>query len=117
MPNDIDPSLLPDSWKKPEPPVVSGDRIGDKIPACDFANPADLESWYGNFGFCDAFRKVVLSNCTEIERAKATAASEKVSETRLADLARTNDAYVDFLITHLEGRRLREAMVREPAGA
>ena len=82
----------------------------DRIPLCDTSNPADLEAWFGNFGYADHFRKVVLANCKEIIRAKAT---EKVTEARIDDLARISDFYVDFLIQCLDGRRLREQNVRD----
>ena len=81
-----------------------------RLPMCDTSNPADLEAWFGNFGYADYFRKVVLASCKEIARAKAT---EKLSEAKLDDLAHTSDNYVDFLIQCLEGRRLREQNVLE----
>lgn len=93
-----------------------GDRLAKPIPAIDTTNPAISESWFGPFGFYEYFRKVVLSNAREIERAKATAAESKTSESRLDDLAHTNSAYVSFLIEGLEGRRVREELVREKIG-
>ena len=82
-----------------------------EFPGCDTSDPASLEAYYGNFGFAEHIRKVVLANCREIERAKAIARAEKVSEARLDDLCRLNSAYVQFLIEHLAGRTLRERNV------
>lgn len=80
------------------------------LPTCNTSDPADLEAWYGNFGYADHFRKVVLSNCAEIIRASAT---DKLSEARIDQLAHTHDLYVDFLIQCLNGRRMREQNVRD----
>lgn len=82
----------------------------DRIPLCDVTDPADLEAWFGPFGYADHFRKVVLSNCAEIIRARTT---EKLTEARLSDLSHTDEFYVDFLIQCLNGRRLREQNVRD----
>lgn len=95
--------------------ATDGDRVRDRLPECDTLNPAELEAFYGNFGYADHFRKVCLSNCREIERARATAREQKVSEARLDDLARTSDTYIDYLIVNLNGRRLREEEVRNLA--
>lgn len=78
----------------------------------DENDPASLEAWFGNYGHAEAFRKVVLARCREQERARAVVRGEKLSEARLDDLARTSDAYVDYLIATLNGRRLREENVR-----
>lgn len=91
----------------------SGDRLGDRLPSCDTEDPAQLEAWFGSFGFSDHWRKVVLSNCREVIRATFALKNEKVSEARLDDLSRTHNNYLDFLIENLEGRRLREKMARE----
>lgn len=80
----------------------------DRLPVCDTANPADLEAWFGPFGYADHFRKVVLASCREVARAQAT---EKLTEAKLDDVAHTSDRYVDFLIECLNGRRLREQNV------
>ena len=85
-----------------------GDRIGERIPAIDLTNPAEVEAFYGNFSFCDHWRKVVLSNCKEIVRAKYELAGVKITESRIEDLARTHDIYMDFLIDGLKGRTVRE---------
>jgi hypothetical protein len=81
------------------------------VPDFDFNDPAQLEALYGNFGFSDHWRKCILANCREIERAKALNANEKITEARLDDLARLHPSYVDFLIEHLAGRALRERNV------
>jgi hypothetical protein len=80
------------------------------LPVCDTSDPASLEAFFGNYGYADHFRKVVLSNCAEIIRAEAT---EKISEARIDQLAHIHPLYVDFLIQSLNGRRLREQNVRE----
>ena len=92
-------------------PVEMGDRLGDRLPDCDMNNPADLESWYGPFGYADHWRKVVLANAREIVRATNALGGEKLSEARIDDRARTSDSYLTFLTTHLEGRRKREENV------
>ena len=88
-------------------------EVVDTLPACNTNDPADLEAWFGNFGFSDHFRKVVLASCKEVERAKAVERNEKITVDRLDDLARTSDAYVSFLVENLNGRRLREQNVRD----
>lgn len=90
-----------------------GDRIGEKLPTIDFNNPAELESWFGPFGFFDYYRKVVLSNCQEIVRASAAMQNMKLTESRIDAMAHTHGLYLDFLIDGLKGRRKREKMVRE----
>jgi hypothetical protein len=113
-----DPEKVPDTLKaQPKAPVEGGDRLGERMPECDTDNPAELEAWYSAWGFADHWRKVVLANCREIERARAAARNEKLSEARIDDRARTSDPYVDFLITHLQGRRLREAAILGRMGA
>jgi hypothetical protein len=106
-----DPEKVPDTLKASKPAPDIADRIGEKLPLCDTENPADLEAFYGPGGFVEPLRKIVLSNCREIERAKAIAENLKTTESRLDDLAHINSAYVDFIIAHLEGRRLREENV------
>ncbi len=94
----------------------SGDRLGDNLPDCDTNDPGSLEAWYAPYGFCESYRKVVLSNCREIVRASAALAGQKISEARIDDLARTHANYLDFLAVHLQGRRLREKMIRGAMG-
>lgn len=81
------------------------------IPQCDVKNPADLEAWYGNFGFFDHWRKIVLANTREIERARAVLEDRKITESRLDDLARMHPRYTEFLECHLYGRMQREKNV------
>lgn len=90
------------------PPLKPGIGTIARIPTCDTSNPADLEAWFGNYGYADHFRRVVLASCREVARAKAT---EKITEAKLDDLAHTSDVYVDFLIQCLQGRQLREQNV------
>ena len=90
----------------------TGEEIAG-LPACDITDPAALESYYGNFGFFEHFRKCVLSSCKELERVKAVVSGEKVTVDRLDDLARTSDTYTSFLVANLQGRILREKNVRE----
>lgn len=105
-----DPVLARGDTKPTPPPMAPGIGTIARIPFCDTSNPADLEAWFGNFGYADHFRKVVLASCKEITRAKS---SEKLTEAKLDDAARVSDTYVDFLIQCLNGRRLREQNVLE----
>jgi hypothetical protein len=91
--------------------MIDGDRLGARLPDCDNTDPASLEAWYGNFGFAESWRKVVLANCREIVRASAALGNQKISEARIDDLARTHSTYLDFLAEHLDGRRAREKNV------
>lgn len=85
-----------------------GTLIAD-VPPVDFSDVASVESWYGPFGFFENFRKIVLANCRELERAKALVRNEKpLSNERADDLARQSDTYVSFIVEHLKGRQLRE---------
>lgn len=91
--------------------TTPGDRLGTRLPDFDFNDPAQLEALFGNFGFSDHWRKIVLANCREIERAKAATTEGKVTEARLDDLARLHPSYIDFITEHLDGRALRERNV------
>lgn len=82
-----------------------------ELPMWDENDPASLEAFFGNFGHAEHFRKVVLARAVETERARAVVRNEKVSEARLADLARSSDTYVDYLIATLKGREARERNV------
>lgn len=55
---------------------------------------------------------MVLANCREIIRAQASLDNGKLSESRIDDLARTHANYLAFLTTHLNGRRIREDMIK-----
>lgn len=90
-----------------------GDKLKDRAPVFDMNDPGDLEAFYDGKGssFCEHWRKVILSNCEEIVRAKFELANQKISEDRIDCLAHLHDTYLDFLITHLEGRKLREKNV------
>jgi hypothetical protein len=89
-----------------------GDRAGDWMPACDTTNPAELEAFYGPWGYAEHWRKVCLANCRELVRAGAVLGNQKVTESRIDDLARTHGIYLQFLTDHLHGRRIREEEVR-----
>ncbi len=90
----------------------NGAEVAD-VPTVDHNDPASLEAMYGNYSFFDHYRKAVLASCQEVIRAKAAANSEKITESRIDALARIHPAYLDFLATHFEGRRLREVNVRD----
>jgi hypothetical protein len=94
-----------------------GDRIGDRMPAIDLTDPAQVEAFYGNFSFCDHWRKTVLANAKEVVRAKYELANAKITESRIEDLARTHDLYIEFLTEHLKGRTIREQNIRDMIGA
>ncbi len=95
--------------------VVTVDGI--ELPACDLTDPAQLIAWWGNFGFGEHYRKVVLANCYELERARAAATKTHVTEARLKELARINPAYLGFLADGLQGRIIYERESRTAARA
>ena len=82
-----------------------------QVPECDQSDPAQLAAWYGPFGFCDHWRKIVLSNCREALRAAMALQEIRVTESRLDDLSHIHTAYYEFLGTHLMGRIAYEAEV------
>ena len=84
-----------------------------KFPTCDTSDPAQVEAWFGMFGFSDHWRKCVLASCREIIRASSTLGGQKLSEARIDDLARIHPNYITFLTENLEGRRIREEMMRD----
>jgi hypothetical protein len=81
---------------------------GIDIPDWSEEDPASLESWFGPGGFVEPLRKIVLSNCRELERAKALVEGVKITESRLDDLAHVHPNYVQFIIDGLGGRKARE---------
>lgn len=87
------------------------------IPRCDTTDPADLATWYGNFGFDERYRKVVLANATELVRARAALVEASVSEARLKDLARLEQVYLDYLAQGLIGRKKYEREMGEARAA
>jgi hypothetical protein len=91
--------------------TVSPNAKAVDVPLCENTDPAALEAWYGNFGFAEHWRKVILANCREMIRAQAALTEIKLSEARIDDLARTHALYISFLTEHLDGRRLREQNV------
>lgn len=79
-----------------------GDRLGeDDVPDFDLGDEAVRDALYGGFGHYDDWRSVVLANCTEIVRATMT---EKVSEERIKNLAKTHPLYLAFMATHIYGK-------------
>jgi hypothetical protein len=86
------------------------EALGGNLPGLDLSDPANLEAFYGNFAFFDHYRKSVLAQCYELERAKVPDGA-KVTEARLENLARLNPIYLDFLATHFQGRQARERNV------
>jgi Na+-translocating ferredoxin:NAD+ oxidoreductase RnfE subunit len=76
-----------------------------------------LAAWAGPYGFTENFRKVILSDCILVERAKATEANEKVTEKVLDALAHTNDVYIAYLTAALDARVAYEKAIREQVGA
>lgn len=96
----------------------NGDRLASTtIPEVNLTDPASLEAFYGNYGFFEIWRKIVLSNAMEIVRATMIVAGEKPTDKRMENLGRTHPVYLDFIGRHLEGRRMREEMVRQRMGA
>lgn len=89
-----------------------------QAPDCDLTDPASLETWYSGYGasFFEHYRKIVLASCKEIIRASSSLQGTKLSESRIEDLSRLHPNYLGFLATHLDGRRVREASIRQPMG-
>lgn len=84
-----------------------------RIPVCDTSDPAQLEAWYGSFGWADHVRKIVLATCAELIRAESVAEGAKLSESRVSDLAHTHEFYLEFTVQTLNGRRLRQQNLNE----
>ncbi len=81
------------------------------IPACDLNNPAEVEAHFGNFGMAEHYRKAVQASCEEMVRATFASREEKITETRIAALARVHQNYLSFLTDMLQGRIARERNV------
>jgi hypothetical protein len=90
-------------------------RYGFGIPQCDMDDPGQVEAWSapGSYSHYEHFRKVVLAGCKELIRAGAT---EKLSESRIDDQARLHPLYMTYLTDSLEGRSIRETMIRQKMG-
>lgn len=100
-------------------PAETEVRYGvEQIPAIDMDDPGMVEAWFapGSYSHYEHYRKVVLAQCKELIRAKAATNSEKLSETRIDDLSRLHDNYLTYLADSLEGRSIRETMVRQRMG-
>ena len=97
---------------------TSTGAVIDGLPGCNTDDPASLEAHFGNFGFAEHFRKVVLASCREAERAKALLEEPpfKLSDDRADNRARCSDRYVSFLVENLNGRVLRERNVLSSNG-
>lgn len=77
------------------------------VPTRASDDPAILASWYfGADTLFGHYRKVLLAGCRESIRASIVAAGQRVTESRLDDLAHLHSAYLAFLAEHLEGRTL-----------
>lgn len=79
-------------------------------------DPAVLAAFYSGFAYAEHYRKVVLSQCREIVRAKHELAGKRITEARLDDLARTHPIYLEYLEKHLRGRILWEEEVKREGG-
>lgn len=104
------PAELPASWQKPEPVPVPDVIVA---PTWNADDPAQLGAWFGNYGHWEHWRKVVLSSCGEVLRAKLALDKQPVTETRLNVLAHLHPAYLEFLTDGLSGRTLWEAEVQK----
>lgn len=78
------------------------------LPECDTTDPAQLCAFFGNYGYGDHLRKIVLANCAELIRAQAGVSGEKISEARIDQLSRIHPNYVEWIVKNLEGRVLYE---------
>lgn len=85
----------------PKPP-------GGVIPERQTDTYEELCAWYSGFAWCEHYRKVVLSQCQEIVRARFAASGEKITESRIESLSRLESGYLGYLARHLEGRILWE---------
>ena len=83
---------------------MTAPATGLMIPDLESDDPAVLAALYSGFSIAEHWRKVVLANCREMIRASMVAAGEKVTESRLDDLARVHGAYLDLLTRLLVGR-------------
>ena len=102
-----------------EPLGGSGESpYGFGIPVCDMDDPGQVEAWFapGSYSHYEHFRKVVLAGCRELVRARAAVDAEKLSEARIDDKARLTDNYMQYLTDSLEGRSIRETMIRQRMG-
>lgn len=99
------------------PPRKPAVPLPSDIPPCDPKDPASLEAWHGPYGFFDHYRKVVLADACEIVRAKGALDGEKLTESRIDQLARRSDLYLSFLAEHLDARTERHRFVRQDVGA
>lgn len=107
---------MPSDFASPAFVIEDGDVLGDGVvPNCNPSDPAQIEALFGNFGLFDHWRKVVLSNCEEIVRARYTLKGEKITESRINSLARLHPNYIELLTQGLLGRTERERNVHEAA--
>ena len=67
-------------------------------------DPSLLAALYSGFAYAEHYRRIVLSQCQELVRAKYTAMNVKITEARIESLARLHPGYLQFLETHLHGR-------------
>lgn len=88
------------------------------IPAIDMNDPGMVEAWFasGSYSHYEHYRKVVLASCREAIRARMALEGTRVSESRLEDLARLHDNYLEYLADTLEGRSIRETLIRQRMG-
>lgn len=89
---------LPESWRPTEPPPPPEPPV---LPVCDVTDPAQLAAWYGPFGWADHLRKIMLDSCAEMVRAEA---QNKLTESRIDQLAHTHLLYKEWIVANLEGR-------------
>jgi hypothetical protein len=108
---------LPGPWATPTPATPHAPDETPVAPERDTDDDATLYAWYGPYGWCENYRKVTLAQCREIVRAQYALKNEKVTESRLDDLARTHALYLDFLATHLKGRQQYEHAYLKARGA
>lgn len=75
------------------------------VPIVTDDTPSQAAWYFGADTLFGHYRKVLLAGCRESVRATATESAVKLTEARIDDLAHTHAAYLDFLATHLDGRR------------
>lgn len=88
-----------------------------RIPEPPGDDPAELAAWYyGSEPLVNAYRKVVISLCKEVVRARYAAKGQKITEDRTGDLAHLEDGYLAFLQVHLERKAAWHREVQSQRG-
>ncbi len=84
---------MPDAWK-PEKVVIP-----DPIEVPDMSDAAweSLAAWHGPNGFYERYRKMLLCSLKQVERAKALANGETLTDGKADDRAHLHPLYQKFI--------------------